>query len=59
YGRLWKPAVATAAMGLAVWLVPLASPGARVGRGVGVFALAALAVGVVRRDDDGAPTLAV
>ncbi len=53
WGRLARPAVATALMGGTVWLVPLADAWARVGLGIGVYAAAALALGIVRRGPDG------
>ncbi len=59
YGRLWKPLVATAAMGALLWLVPLANPWLRVGAGIVAFTLSGLALGMIRRDSRGRLTLAV
>lgn len=57
--RLWKPAAATAVMGLVLWLAPLPNPWLRVGIGVLVFVLATLAFRVLKRDSHGRLTLAL
>ena len=59
FARLRQPAVATAVMGLVLWWAPIADPWLRVGTGLVVFAVACIAVGVVRRDAVGKLTLAV